>query len=79
DDQSHFIEEACRYIFDIYEDLKKFKKNHFEATGIKLVDKKETKLDVFNEMVGVYEGMVNLEDDENLGNNLAKNLQKISK
>lgn len=28
-------------------------------------------------MVGEYEGMVNLEDDENLGNKLAKKLQKV--
>ncbi|AEE88162.1 MULTISPECIES: hypothetical protein [Francisella] len=79
EDEADFIEQACRYIFDIDEDWKKFKKNHFEATGIKLVDKKETKLDVFNEMVGEDEGMVNLEDDENLGNKLAKKLQKSSK
>lgn len=30
-------------------------------------------------MVGKDEGMVNLKDDENLGNKLAKKLQKSSK
>ncbi|AEE27114.1 hypothetical protein [Francisella hispaniensis] len=79
EDEADFIEQACSYIFRIDKDWKKFKKDHFEATGIKLVDKKETELDVVNQMVGEGEGMVNLKDDKNLGKKLQKNLKRSDK
>ena len=34
------------YIFNIDKYWKKIKKDHFEATGIKLVDEKETEINV---------------------------------
>ncbi|APC92407.1 MULTISPECIES: hypothetical protein [Francisella] len=79
EDEAQFIEEACKYIFQVDKDWKKFKKDHFENTGIKLVDKKETELDVVNQMVGEGEGMVNLKDDKNLGKKLQRKLQKSDK
>lgn len=72
EDKSHFIEEACKYVFQTDNDWKKFKKDHFEATGSHLIDKIETDFDVTNQMVGEDEGMINLEDEHNLGNELQK-------
>lgn len=72
DGRGHFIEEACKYVFQTDEAWEKFKHDHYEATGDDLIDKEETDIDIANQMVCEDEGMINLEDEHSLGNELQK-------
>ncbi|QIV93897.1 hypothetical protein [Allofrancisella frigidaquae] len=71
-DKNYFLEEACKYLFQVDKNWDKFKKNHFESTGAELIEKKETDVDIKNLMVGEDEGMLNLEEEKNLGRKLQK-------
>ncbi|KEI34852.1 hypothetical protein FRA_44c11490 [Francisella sp. W12-1067] len=71
-DKNYFIEQACKHLFQADKDWNSFKKEHFEATGAELIEKKETDVDIKNLMVGEDEGMLNLEEEKNLGRKLQK-------
>ncbi|AIT09619.1 hypothetical protein LO80_06345 [Candidatus Francisella endociliophora] len=70
--RGHFIEEACKYVFQTDEEWQKFKQEHYETCGDVLTDVEETDVDIANQMVCEDEGMVNLEEEHNLGRELQK-------
>jgi hypothetical protein len=77
EDTSHFIEEACKHVFHTDGAWKQFKQDHLGAVSKDFSNGNESDIDIANQMVGEDEGMINLEDDQNLGRELQKkNTQK---
>lgn len=72
DSRGHFIEEACKYVFQTDEEWQKFKQEHYETCSGKLTDTEETDIDIANQMICEDEGMINLGDEHNLGRELQK-------